>query len=113
MTVVVTGLGIVSSVGQTIHTAWNNITAGISGMRPVPPGRYQVSRSTKTGHIADFVLDQCFDRRWINKTDRHVQLALNATQQAVAHSGLDLSAEHMLWEPVPAVMTVLQKISRE
>jgi 3-oxoacyl-[acyl-carrier-protein] synthase II len=95
MTVVVTGLGIVSSVGQTIHTAWNNITAGISGMRPVPPGQYQVSRSTKTGHIADFVLDQCFDRRWINKTDRHVQLALNATQQAVAHSGLDLSAEHM------------------
>ena len=91
MKVVVTGLGIVSSVGQSVQAAWSNITAGVSGIKPVAVP-YRVSKTTATGHIPDFVLSSQFDRRWPNKTDRHVQLALNAVQQAIEHSGLDLAS---------------------
>jgi 3-oxoacyl-[acyl-carrier-protein] synthase II len=87
----ITGVGIVSCVGSSVEQAWHNITNGISGIQSVPESTYQVSKTTKTGYIKDFVLSKTFDQRWISKTDRHVQLALNATEQAVVQSGLDFT----------------------
>lgn len=89
MKIAITGTGTVNCVGNSVQESWDRIVHGVSGITAVDTGTYKVSRSTKTGHIKDFALSAAFDRRWINKTDRHIQLALNATEQAVTQSGLD------------------------
>ena len=91
MRIAVTGLGVVSCIGNDLPTFWSNITEGQTGIRAVPEQTYQVIKTKKTGHVANFSLSKTFDRRWSNKTDRHVQFALNATEQAVIHSGLDFN----------------------
>lgn len=89
MKIAVTGLGVVSSVGSDLDTFWTNITNGQTGIKPVPADTYRVIKTTRTGYIEGFSLSRTFDRRWSNKTDRHIQFALNAAEQAVVQSGLD------------------------
>lgn len=91
MSVVVTGLGVCTSLGQTVDQFWYNIINGNSGMVELPENFYKISKTTKAGYIENFKLNQVFDPRWRVKTDRHIHLALNATADAVAHSGIDFS----------------------
>lgn len=91
MKLAITGIGIVSCIGSSAEETWYNVTNSISGIQPVPKSTYKVSKTSKTGHIKDFTLSKTFDRRWVVKTDRHVQLALNAVEQAVVQSGLDFN----------------------
>ena len=61
--VVVTGLGIVSPVGNTVQQAWSNILAGKSGVRGVT--RFDPSRiaSRIAGEVRDFDVSQYLSRR--------------------------------------------------
>lgn len=91
MKIAITGIGTVNCMGNSVQEFWHNIINGISGIKPIEPDTYKVSRTTKTGHIQDLVLSKTFDRRWVSKTDRHIQLALNATEQAVSQCGLNFN----------------------
>lgn len=90
MKIAITGLGVVSCVGNSVNEMWSNVTSGTSGIKDVAR-QYSVSRTTKTGHVSNFALSSTFDRRWTSKTDRHVQMALNAVEQAILQSGLDFN----------------------
>lgn len=90
MKVVVTGIGIESCLGSDIDSFWNNIVNGVSGMKPWMP-KSSVIKTRQVGTIDNFRLNSRFDSRWRNKTDRHVQMALNATKQAIDSSGIYVS----------------------
>jgi 3-oxoacyl-[acyl-carrier-protein] synthase II len=89
--IAVTGLGIVSCIGQNTKVVWDNVTNGVSGITEHPNYPNQVIKTKKVGHIPDFKLDAEFNPRWRQKIDRHVQFGLNAAKQAVDQSGLEIN----------------------
>lgn len=90
--VVITGLGAVTPIGNTLTDFWNNLVAGKSGAAPIQkfdgtPFRTQFACELKDLNPADHL-----DRNSVRRTDPFTQYALLATEQAVADSGIDFSA---------------------
>ena len=88
--VVVTGLGAVSPIGQTVQTYWAGLVAGQSGFSPpmLRPGA-QVATNI-VGQIKDFDPAAHFEPHQISVLDRVSQFAVVAARQALAQSGLSL-----------------------
>lgn len=89
--VVVTGLGIVSPVGSTIDTAWDNILKGKSGIRPI--SAYDVSDfSVKfAGTVQGFNADDYIKPKDQKKMDPFIHYGIGAALDAVKDSGLEVT----------------------
>jgi 3-oxoacyl-[acyl-carrier-protein] synthase II len=88
--VVVTGLGIVSPVGNDVTTAWANVLAGKSGIGPIT--QFDVSEfSTRFGgEIRDFDASRFVPAKDVRKMDPFIHFGIAAAQEALQHSGLSL-----------------------
>lgn len=88
--VVITGLGVVSPVGQSVPDYWASLIAGRSGLAaPVLPSAMQVNTKL-VGQVADFDPARHFESQQIGSLDRVSQFAVVAAKQALAQSGLVL-----------------------
>ncbi len=89
--VVITGLGIVSPVGNDVATAWSNIVAGKSGIGPIT--YYDVSAySTRFGGmVRDFDASQWLSVKDVKRTDPFIHYGVAAAKQAVADSGIEIT----------------------
>lgn len=92
--VVVTGLGMLSPVGNDVDSTWKNILAGKSGIAPISsfdPG----SLTTQfAGEVKDFDVEQYIPKKETKKMDRFIQLGIAAGKQALNHSGLQINSEN-------------------
>ena len=88
--VVVTGLGIISPVGNTIDEAWENIREGRSGIRPIE--RFDVSSFATRfgGTIRDFDAKEHINPKDARKMDPFIHYGIAAANQAIADSGLEV-----------------------
>lgn len=88
--VVVTGLGIVSPVGIGITEAWDNITAGKSGIGPIT--RFDASAFTSriAGEVKNFDIAQWLNAKEARRFDTFIHYGLVAGIEALKDSGLDL-----------------------
>jgi len=88
--VVVTGLGLVTSLGQKVPTFWQRLLAGESGISRVE--RFDVSAFPVqiAGEVRDFDPEAHLDKREARHLDRFAQMAVAAAIQAVNDAGLDL-----------------------
>lgn len=86
--VVVTGMGAVTPVGNTVDEAWANLTAGKSGISTIT--RFDVSNlETKfAGEVKNFDADALFGRKEARRMDRYTHYAMEASRQAIADSKL-------------------------
>jgi 3-oxoacyl-[acyl-carrier-protein] synthase II len=89
--VVITGLGVVHSLGEDIQTFWNNIKEGKNGIKAIT--KFDTTEfSTKVGaQIENFDPLVCIDRKEAKRMDLFTQYAVVATEQAVKMSGLDFT----------------------
>lgn len=89
--VVVTGLGIVSPVGNDVDTAWANILAGKSGIGPIT--RFDASAYTTrfAGLIRDFNPDEWMNPKDVKRTDEFIHYGVAAAKQAVIDAGLEIT----------------------
>jgi len=89
--VVVTGLGIVSPVGNTIDSAWESILAGRSGIGPIE--YYDVSAYTTRfgGMIKDFRAEDYLGPKEVRRNDPFIHYGVAAAKQAVKDSGLEIT----------------------
>jgi len=89
----VTGLGVVSPVGNDVESFWASLIAGRSGIGRVT--RFDVSdfRTQIAAEVKDFDGLAYMDKKEMRRTDLYVQYAIAASAQALADSGLDLSSE--------------------
>ena len=87
--VVVTGIGVVSPVGNDIDTFWNNIISGYVGIGPIT--RFDTSDySVKiAAEVKDFDPTRYMKKPDIRKSDLNVHYAMDAVGQAMDMSGLD------------------------
>ncbi|GKU24635.1 beta-ketoacyl-ACP synthase II [Clostridium folliculivorans] len=88
--VVITGMGVVTSVGIGVDNFWQGIKSGKSGISMIE--RADVSEMpTKVGaEIKDFDPNNFMDRKEVKRTDRFSQFALAATKMAIEDSKIDL-----------------------
>jgi 3-oxoacyl-[acyl-carrier-protein] synthase II len=91
--VVVTGLGMVTPLGNDVETSWAHLVAGESGAAPIE----QFDASEFPVHFAaelkDFDPTVWIDRKQARRMDRFAQMILAAARQAESDSGLDIGRE--------------------
>ena len=90
--VVVTGLGIVSPVGNDIATAWDNVVSGRSGITPITHFDASGFSTTFGGCIHDFDASQYIPAKDVRKMDPFIHFGVAAAEQAVTQSGVSVEA---------------------
>lgn len=86
--VVVTGLGIVSPVGNDVATAWANITAGKSGIGPITHFDASTFPTRIAGEVRDFDPTQYVAAKDVKKMDPFIHYGIAASIEALADAGL-------------------------
>ena len=86
--VVITGMGAVNPLGNTVSDSWAAVQAGTCGIGPIT--RYDTSsmKVKLAGEVKDLDIDALLGRREARKMDRFTQLALIAADEAMNASGL-------------------------
>jgi len=86
--VVVTGLGIVSPVGNTIASAWDAISNGRSGIGPISLFDASGFATRIAGQVKDFDPTQWVSPKDARKMDEFIHYGVAAAQMAIADAGL-------------------------
>ena len=90
--VAVTGIGLVSPVGNTAHEAFGNLMEGKSGVRRITAA-FAKQLSTTVAAEVSLNMSEHFSVKQLRNFDRTTQLALLASEQAWGDSGVILSDE--------------------
>jgi 3-oxoacyl-[acyl-carrier-protein] synthase II len=86
--VVVTGMGMLSALGNNVAATWEGMVAGRSGIGPITafdPSRLQ---ARSAGEVKDFDASNVLDRKEMRRTDRYIQFGLVASREALDQAGL-------------------------
>ncbi|WP_019638122.1 beta-ketoacyl-ACP synthase II [Paenibacillus fonticola] len=86
--VVITGMGVVTSLGQDLDKFWSNLTAGKSGVSAIESFDVSDYPTRIAASIKDFNPEDYVDRKEARKMDRFVQFAAAAATNAMKDSGL-------------------------
>ena len=88
--VVVTGLGLVCPVGNTVDSSWKALVSGQSGIAPIT--KFDASEFTTrfSGSVKDFDVEQYLTKKDARKMDLFIQYGMAAGIQAVEDAGLDM-----------------------
>jgi 3-oxoacyl-[acyl-carrier-protein] synthase II len=92
--VVVTGLGIVSPVGNTIPAAWENIVAGRSGVSRITRFDASAFASQIAGEVRDFDITAYISAKDARRMDTFIHYGMAAGIQAFKDCGLEITAEN-------------------
>ena len=90
--VVVTGLGAVTPIGNTIPDFWNSITNGVSGAGPITRFDASLFKTQFACEVKGFDPSLYFDRKESRKLDIYSQYAIAVAKEAIENSGLDLES---------------------
>lgn len=90
--VVITGLGAVTPIGNTVEEFWEGLKSGKSGAGPITKWNPEHYKTQFACELKDFDPQLYLDRNEVRKNDPYVVYALCATQQAIDQSGLDFDS---------------------
>jgi 3-oxoacyl-[acyl-carrier-protein] synthase II len=88
--VVVTGMGALTPIGNTLETYWNALIAGKSGAGMITRFDAEKFKTRFACELKDYDATNYFDRKEARKLDPFAQYAMIAADEAIANSGLDL-----------------------
>jgi 3-oxoacyl-[acyl-carrier-protein] synthase II len=88
--VVVTGLGALTPLGNTVDDLWNGLVNGVSGAANITLFDASEFKTKFACEVKDFNSLDHFDRKEGRKYDRYTQFGIVASNQAIADSGVDL-----------------------
>ena len=92
--VVVTGLGAITPVGNSVAQAWENLCNGVSGAGPITHFDASAFKTQFACEVKDFKPEEFgIDRKEGRKMDLYTQYAIAAATQAITDSGMDLETE--------------------
>jgi len=92
--VVVTGIGMLTPVGNTVKETWDNILAGKSGAAPIEHFDANGFATTFSAPIKDFDLSEYMSPKDARKMDLFIQYGMAAAIQAVNDAGLEVTDEN-------------------
>lgn len=91
--VVVTGLGCVTAIGNTVEEFWNNLVIGICGIDLITLFDTTDYRTHIGAEIKDFHPEKFIPRRLLRRTSRTDQMAIITAHEAILDAGIDFSRE--------------------
>lgn len=86
--VVVTGMGVISPIGNNLNDYWNNLINGVSGAGPITLYDASKFKTRIACEVKNFNPEDYLDRKEARKVDRFTQFALVASDMAMADAGL-------------------------
>ncbi|HET9017840.1 MAG TPA: beta-ketoacyl-ACP synthase II [Thermomicrobiaceae bacterium] len=86
--IVVTGMGIISPIGNTLESVWDALVSGRSGTGPISRFDAAGFASRVAAEVRDFDPRERLGAKEARRTDRFVQLAVAAAQDALTDAGL-------------------------
>ncbi len=86
--VVITGLGALTPIGNTLSAYWEALEAGVSGCAPIAGFDVSKFKTTIACELKGFNAQDHFDRKEIKKLDLYAQYALVAVKEAMQDAGL-------------------------
>lgn len=90
--VVVTGMGAVTPVGNSVPETWENIKKGVCGIAPITKYDTEGRKVTLAGEVKNLDINAYIDKKESRKMDACTQYALIAAKEALEDSGLDLES---------------------
>ncbi|PCH70379.1 MAG: beta-ketoacyl-[acyl-carrier-protein] synthase II [Bacteroidales bacterium] len=93
--VVVTGLGTINPIGNSIAEFWDNLENGVGGSGMITHFDASKFKTRFACEVKNFVPGDHFDRKEARKLDLYAQYALVAAKQAIEDSNLDLESEDL------------------
>ena len=92
--VVVTGIGMITPVGNNTSDSWNAVKNGECGIAPITHYDTTGRKVTLAGEVKDYDPSTTIDQKELRKMDRFVQFAMTAASEAVEASGIDFASEN-------------------
>lgn len=93
--VVVTGLGAITPLGNSIPEFWENLVKGVSGAGPITYFDASLFKTHFACEVKNFDVTQYIDKKESRRMDLYAQYAVAVARQAVADSGLDVEKEDL------------------
>lgn len=87
--VVVTGLGAITPLGNTVNEFWENILAGKSAAGPITKFDSSKFKTQFACEVKNFNIEDYLDKKEVKKYDMFTQYAIAASDQAIKDAGLD------------------------
>jgi 3-oxoacyl-[acyl-carrier-protein] synthase II len=92
--VVVTGLGVISPVGNDRDTAWSNLVNGVSGLDTITRFDPTPYEARVAGEIRDFRAADWMDPKAARRSESSLHFGVAAAKQALADSGFELTDDN-------------------
>ena len=92
--VVVTGIGMITPVGNNTSDSWNAVKNGECGIGPITHYDTTGRKVTLAGEVKGYDPAATIDPKELRKMDRFVQFAMTAASEAVEASGIDFASEN-------------------
>src|ERR671924_2043730 len=92
--VVVTGMGLLTPVGNDVASTWEALSQGVSGVGPITSYDTSRFRVHFGAEIKNFDPAIYLERKEIRRNDPYAHYAVAATRQALAQSGLQITDEN-------------------
>jgi len=89
--IVITGMGIVSPVGNDLNTAWDNIRNGRSGIGPITSFDASAYATCIAGEVRDFDFTRWVNAKDARKMDTFIHYGIAASFMAIDDSGLEIN----------------------
>lgn len=92
--IVVTGLGMLTPLGNDVSTTWNAILKGESGIGPIVSFDATDFATQFAGTVKNFDVEQYIPKKECKKMDLFIQFGIAAAKQALADSGLEVTEQN-------------------
>ena len=89
--VVITGLGAITPLGNSVQEFWKNVIAGKSGAGPITKFDTSKFKTRFACEVKDFNAEEYIDKKDIKKYDLYTQYAIAASEQAIQDARLDFT----------------------
>lgn len=92
--VVVTGLGLISPVGNSVASAWANLIAGKTGIATVTKFDHSALSVHFAGEVKDFNVEEYISAKEARHMDTFIHYGIAAGTQAIKDSGLEVTDQN-------------------
>lgn len=92
--VVITGLGMLSPLGNTVESTWSAIKSGMSGIATIEKMDASPYGTQFAGEVKNFTASDFIPKKDVKKMDNFIQFGVVAGQQALRDANLDVTEEN-------------------
>ena len=86
--VVVTGMGVISPIGNSVDACWDSMVNGVNGIGPITYFDTTNYKAKLAAEVKDFDPEAYMEKSDVLRSDRYAQFAMGAACQAVEESGV-------------------------